>query len=179
MNRRIQNMILAALMLALSWLMPFLALLNPAIAQVISPMHIPIFLCGFLCDLPWAALVGFIAPLLRSATSGMPALYPTALAMSFELATYGLMTSLLSRALPARPISTYIALIGAMLAGRAVWGAVSVVLYGLGGTPFTFQMFLSGAFINAAWGIAFHIAIIPPVVFALRRAGLARRPVHG
>ena len=57
MNRRIQNMILAALMLALSWLMPFLALLNPAIAQVISPMHIPIFLCGFLCDLPWAALV--------------------------------------------------------------------------------------------------------------------------
>lgn len=40
-------------------------------------------------------------------------------------------------------------------------------------------MFLSGAFINAAWGIAFHIAIIPPVVLALRRAGLARRPVHG
>ena len=55
MNRRIQNMILAALMLALSWLMPFLALLNPAIAQVISPMHIPIFLCGFLCDLPGGA----------------------------------------------------------------------------------------------------------------------------
>ena len=70
-------------------------------------------------------------------------------------------------------------MIGAMLAGRAVWGAVSVALYGLGGTPFTFQMFLSGAFINAAWGIAFHIAIIPPVVLALRRAGLARRPVHG
>ena len=70
-------------------------------------------------------------------------------------------------------------MIGAMLAGRAVWGVVSVVLHGLGGTPFTFQMFLAEAFINAALGIAFHIAIIPPVVLALRRAGLARRPVHG
>ncbi len=178
MNRRLQNMILAAMMLALSWLMPFLALLNPTIAQAISPMHIPIFLCGFLCDLPWAGLVGFIAPLLRSATSGMPALYPTALAMSFELAAYGIVTALLRRALPKRPAFTYVALIGAMLAGRLVWGAASVVLYGLGGTPFTFQMFLAGAFLNAVWGIAFHIAIIPPVVIALQRAGFPRRTAH-
>ena len=178
MNRRTQNMILAALMLALSWLMPFLALLNPAIASAISPMHIPVFLCGFLCDLPWAALVGFIAPLLRSITSGMPALYPNALAMAFELATYGLVTSLLVRALPDRPAFAYAALVGAMLAGRAVWGAASVVLYGLGGTPFTFQMFLTGAFVNAVWGIAFHIAVIPPVALALRRAGFARRTVR-
>ena len=69
MNKRTKNMILAAMMLALSWLMPFLAALNPTIAKIISPMHIPIFLCGFLCDLPWSPIVGFAAPLLRSLTT--------------------------------------------------------------------------------------------------------------
>ena len=172
MNRRTRNMILAAMMLALSWLMPFLAALNPTIAKIISPMHIPIFLCGFLCELPWSPIVGFAAPLLRSLTTGMPALYPNALAMSFELATYGLVTTLLIRVLPDRPLSVYLSLIGAMIAGRLVWGFASLVLYGLGGTPFTFQMFLAGAFINAAPGIAVHIVVIPAIILALRRAKL-------
>lgn len=172
MNKRIRNMILAAMMLALSWLMPFLAAMNPAIAKVISPMHIPIFLCGFLCGLPWAPVVGFIAPLLRSVTSGMPALYPNALAMAFELATYGLATALLVRLLPDRPASVYLSLSGAMLAGRLVWGVASLALYGLGGSAFTMEMFMAGAFANAAPGIAFHILIIPPIVLALRRAGV-------
>ena len=175
MNRRTRNMILAAMMLALSWLMPFLAALNPTIAKIISPMHIPIFLCGFLCDLPWSPIVGFAAPLLRSLTTGMPALYPNALAMSFELATYGLVTTLLIRMLPDRPLSVYLSLIGAMLAGRLVWGVASLALYGLGGTPFTFQMFLAGAFINASPGIAVHIVVIPAIILALRRAKLLTR----
>lgn len=172
MNRRSRNLVLAALMLALSWLMPFIALLNPAIAKVISPMHIPIFLCGFLCGMPWAPIVGFLAPLLRSITTGMPALYPSAVGMAFELATYGLITALLSRRLPNRPISVYISLITAMLAGRVVWGVASLVLYGLQGSAFTMEMFLAGAFINAVPGIVFHIVLIPTLVLALRRAKL-------
>ena len=59
-----------------------------------------------------------------------------------------------------------------MIAGRLVWGFASLVLYGLGGTPFTFQMFLAGAFINAAPGIAVHIVVIPAIILALRRAKL-------
>lgn len=175
MNGRVRNMIMAALMLALSWLMPFLAALNPAIAKVISPMHIPIFLCGFLCELPWAPIVGFLAPLLRSLTSGIPALYPNAVAMSFELAAYGLVTTALSRRLPGKPGYVYISLIGAMLAGRAVWGAASWILYGLSGSAFTLEMFLAGAFTSALPGIVFHIVIIPPIVLALRRAKIVGR----
>lgn len=175
MNRRVRNMVLAALMLALSWLMPFLAALNPAIAKVISPMHIPIFLCGFLCEMPWPLIVGFCAPLLRSVTTGMPALFPNALAMAFELSAYGLVTALLSRRLPDRPVWVYVSLIGAMLAGRLVWGLASCVLFGLSGSAFTLEMFLAGAFTNALPGIVFHIAVIPPIILALRRAGVARR----
>lgn len=175
MNKRTKNMILAAMMLALSWLIPFLAALNPTIAKIISPMHIPIFLCGFLCDLPWSPIVGFAAPLLRSLTTGMPALYPNALAMAFELATYGLVTTLLVRALPDRPLSVYLSLIGAMIAGRLVWGVASLALYGLSGTPFTLEMFLTSAFVNAAPGIAVHIVVIPAIILALRRASLLSR----
>lgn len=175
MNKRVRNMIMAALMLALSWLMPFLAALNPAIAKAISPMHIPIFLCGFLCELPWAPIVGFLAPLLRSLTSGIPALYPNAVAMAFELSVYGFVTTLLSRRLPGKGGYVYVSLIGAMLAGRLVWGAVSCVLYGLSGSSFTMEMFIAGAFTNALPGIVFHIAVIPPIILALRKAGAAGR----
>jgi len=174
MNDRLKNMILAALMLALCWLMPFITMLSPTIGSAISPMHIPVYLCGFVCGMPWAPIVGFIAPLLRSVTAGMPPLYPTAVGMAFELCAYGLVTALMNRLLPRRPLSVYAALIAAMLVGRAVWGTASVILHGLGATPFTFEMFLAGAFTNAVPGIICHIALIPPIVLALRRAKVIR-----
>ena len=172
MNRRIQNMVLAALMLALSWLMPFLALLNPAIAQVISPMHIPIFLCGFLCDLPWAALVGFIAPLLRSVLFGMPDMFPTAVSMAFELAVYGAAAGALYRALPRKTVSVYPSLIIAMIAGRLVWGVMRYLLAGLAHSNFTPALFLAGAFTTAIPGIILHIILIPALVIAMDKARL-------
>ena len=47
------------------------------------------------------------------------------------------------------------------------------VLLGLNGGAFGMQAFLAGAFINAWPGIILHIAIIPPIVLALEKAGLA------
>ena len=38
---------------------------------------------------------GFILPFLRSVTFGMPPLFPTAITMAFELATYGLVIGLI------------------------------------------------------------------------------------
>jgi hypothetical protein len=40
-------------------------------------------------------LVGFITPLLRSLLFTMPPMFPTAIAMAFELATYGFLTGML------------------------------------------------------------------------------------
>ncbi len=53
------------------------------------PMHIPALLCGFLFGWTWGLAVGFIAPLLRSVTFGMPAMFPAAVVMVFVLAVYG------------------------------------------------------------------------------------------
>lgn len=163
-------MILSAMMLALCLLLPYLTGQIPSIGSALSPMHIPVFLAGFLCGMPWAPMVGFIAPLLRSALLGMPPMFPTAASMAFELATYGAVAALLSRRLPRKMWSLYAALMAAMLAGRIVWGLVSLALYGLSGSTFTLSMFLAGAFTKAIPGIVCHVVVVPPLVLALRRA---------
>ena len=172
MNRNLRKLVYAALCLALCMVLPFLTGQIPQIGKQLSPMHIPVFLCGFLCGWPWGLAVGAIAPVLRSFLFGMPALYPDAVCMAFELATYGAVSGALYSALPRKPWSVYVTLIAAMLAGRAVWGVVKWALLGLSGTAFTLRMFLAGAFINAVPGIILHIALIPLLVFALNRAGL-------
>ena len=94
--------------------------------------------------------------------------------MCFELVAYGLVSGLLYDCLPKRPHSIYIALITAMLAGRIVWGCAMALLLSGDSAPFTWAAFLAGAFINAVPGIAVHILLIPLIVLALRKAGIAR-----
>ncbi len=135
-------------------------------------MHIPVLLCGFLCGWQYGLVVGFVAPLLRFFLFQMPPIFPTGTAMAFELAVYGVMTDILYRKLPRKNINIYIALVGAMLAGRIVWGVVQLLLSGITKSPFTWQMFLAGGFVTAMPGILCHILLIPPIVMALKKAGL-------
>ena len=170
---RIRKLIYAALYLAIAMVLPFLTGQIPQIGAMLSPMHIPVLLCGFMCGWPWGLAVGFIAPLLRSVLFGMPALFPAAVAMAFELAVYGGMSGLLYRLLPRKPWAVYAALIIAMIAGRVVWGAVRLVLAGLSGTSFTWALFIAGALTNAVPGIILHLVLIPVLVIAMERAGLS------
>lgn len=173
MNKRNQNVLMlvtSAICLALCMVLPFLTGQIPQIGSALSPMHIPVLLCGFLCGPAYAAVVGAIAPLLRFALFGMPPIFPTGVAMCFELAAYGLLAGVIYRALPRRTSSIYAALIAAMLGGRVVWGVVRVILSGVSGSAFTWAAFMSGAFINAVPGIIVHIAVIPLIVMALERA---------
>jgi hypothetical protein len=101
----------------------------------------------------------------------MPKLYPTALAMMFELAVYGAATGIFYRFFPRRPWRIYLSLVLAMLLGRIVWGCAQYFLLGAQGTKFTWQMFAAGAFINAVPGIILHLILIPAIVYALEKAG--------
>ena len=162
----------AAACLALCMVLPFLTGQIPEIGSALCPMHIPVLLAGFLCGPWWALAVGAVAPLLRFALFGMPPLFPTGTAMCFELAAYGLVSGILYRKLPKKAFHVYVALIAAMLAGRVVWGIVRVLLSGVAGEPFTWAAFMAGAFVNAVPGIIVHIALIPVIVLALRKAGV-------
>ncbi len=160
-------MILAAMFLALALVLPLLTGQIPQIGNALCPMHIPVLLCGFFCG-PWYALaVGFIAPLLRFVLFGMPPIMPTGIAMCFELAAYGVVSGLLYKLLPRKKPYIYVSLIGAMLAGRIVWGAARVVLYGLRKSEFGWAAFLSGALLNAIPGIILQIVLIPILVMVL------------
>ena len=159
----------AAVCLALCMLLPFLTGHIPQIGSALSPMHIPVLLAGFLCGPWWAMAVGFVAPMLRHVWMGMPPLI-TAIAMSFELAAYGLFSGLLYRLLPKKNVNIYVSLIGAMILGRFVWGIAMVVISGVTGSAFTWSAFMAGALLNAVPGIILHIVLIPILVLALKRA---------
>lgn len=162
----------SAMCLALALVLPFLTGQIPQIGKALSPMHIPVFLCGFLCGWPWGLMVGFIAPLLRSALFGMPVLFPGAAAMAFELATYGFLSGLLFKLLPKKNRYIYVTLLISMVCGRIVWGAARYIFAGIQGTKFTFAAFVAGAVTNGVPGIVLHILLVPIIVMALEKAGL-------
>lgn len=172
-SRQTRKMTYAALYLGIALVLPFVTGQIPEIGKMLSPMHIPVLLCGFLCGWPWGLAVGFIAPPLRSVLFGMPALFPSAVAMAFELAAYGAVSGILYKVLPKMKGKVYLVLLIAMVAGRLVWGGAQFVLSGLAHSEFSAAAFLAGAVTNAVPGIVLHIALIPVVVMAMERAGLS------
>ena len=172
-SRQTRKMTYAALYLGIALVLPFVTGQIPEIGAMLCHMHIPVLLCGFLCGWTWGMAVGFIAPLLRSVLFGMPALFPSAVAMAFELAVYGAVSGWLYKALPKMKGREYIVLIIAMVAGRLVWGGVQMILSGLVHSEFTPALFLAGAVTNAIPGIVLHLVLIPVVVMAMERAGLS------
>ena len=165
-----KNMVLAALFLAMGIVMPFLTGQIPGIGSKLLPMHIPVLICGYVCGWQWGLAVGFVVPLLRSVMFGMPPMMPTAAAMAFELAAYGAVTGILNNLLQNRRASVCVSLIGAMAAGRLVWGIVSIPLYGIVGKAFSWQIFLGGALLNSIPGIVLQLILIPVIILSLKRA---------
>lgn len=167
-----RTLTLAAMFLALAFVLPFLTGQIPQIGSMLCPMHIPVLLCGFICGWPWGLVVGFLAPLLRSVTLGMPPLFPTAFCMAFELAAYGAASGLLHKFFHKNKWNIYISLIIAMIAGRLVWGSVMFICMSLTGGSFGFSAFLAGAVTNALPGIILQLILIPILVMVLEKADI-------
>lgn len=169
-NSSTQNLVSGAMFLALGIVLPFFTAQIPEIGKSLLPMHLPVLLCGYVCGWKYGLIVGAVVPILRSLLFGMPPMMPTAAAMAFELAAYGAFTGILYERLPKTVFSVYASLIGAMIAGRLVWGLVSIFLYGIVGNTFSVQIFLASAFFNAIPGIILQIILVPAMIMALKRA---------
>lgn len=175
LNRRhaLMRLCYAALCFALCIVLPFLTGQIPEVGKLLCPMHLPVLLCGMLCGPLWGCAIGFVAPLVRSMWLGMPPLFPTALGMAFELFTYGLVSGLLARRFPRRLGWSYPVLLLAMLAGRLVGGVFQGVLLLAGKIgSYGWGAYLTAYFGKTLPGVALQLLLIPPVVAALRRAGL-------
>lgn len=161
------KMVLAAMFLALAFVMPFLTGQIPEVGAMLCPLHIPVLLCGFICGWPWGLAVGLIAPLLRSVILTMPPLFPTAVCMAFELAAYGAISGLMHKILPRKKPYIYCSLLTAMIVGRLVWGVAMIACMGIDGGSFTFAAFIAGAFTNALPGIIVQLVLVPVLVMIL------------
>ena len=137
-----EKIALTGMFIALGIVLPFITGQIHQIASMLCPMHIPVLLCGFICGWKYGLITGFITPLLRSVLFGMPPMFPTAISMAFELMTYGFLAGYLYEHSRWQCVKAlYRCLILAMIGGRLVWGAVQMILLGVSGTAFTFQMF--------------------------------------
>lgn len=173
MNQKSKKIVLSGLFIALGIILPFLTGQIPAVGSRLLPMHLPVLLCGFICGGPYGLVVGLVTPILRSLLFTMPPMFPTAIAMSVELAVYGLVAGALFNIKRDSLTRFFVALIAAMVAGRIAWGLVMYLLLAFGGNAFTLGMFMTGAVINALPGIVLQLFLIPLLVNAVKKTGLA------
>ena len=164
MISKINRLVYASLFLALALVLPFLTGQIPQIGAMMTPMHFPVLLCGFLCGWQWGIAVGFSAPLLRSVLFGMPVMYPMAVCMALELATYAAVAGMLYRVFPQKRRFLYVSLIISMILGRLVWGLARFLCAGLDISTFGLSAFWTGAVAMSVPGILLQLLIVPVLV---------------
>lgn len=163
-NKEIFKITLSAIFLSLAFVLPFLTGQIPEIGSMLCPMHIPILLCGFICGWKYGLIIGLLTPIIRSLSLGMPPMFPTALSMSLELATYGFISGVIYNLLPKKKINIYISLIISMLVGRIIWGLSMMCFLKFDFNKFNLTTFWISGFINAIPGIIIQIVLIPILI---------------
>lgn len=165
MKKKIDKITLSSVFFALGLILPFFTGQIREIGKMLLPMHIPVMLCGFICGQWYGLIVGFVLPVFRSVVFGMPILYPSAIAMSFELMTYGFFVGFIYKKCKCKNlISTYLSLIISMILGRIIWGVVSLILYGVIQKTFTLSFFIATTITNGFPGIILQIILIPIIL---------------
>ncbi len=137
--------------------------------SILSPMHIPVLLCGLICGPAFGLLSGLVGPLLSSLFTGMPpmAYLPP---MIIELAVYGLVAGLMISLIRTKKlyVDLYLCLVIAMIAGRIVAGIAMALIFVPG--SYSMAVWAASYFITAWPGIVIQLALIPTIVFALMKA---------
>ncbi len=168
----IKKISLSAMFLCIGLVLPFLTGQLQTIGNMLLPMHLPVLLCGLILGAKYGFATGIILPVLRSLIFTKPPMYPNAVIYAVELCTYGLVIGLVYKCFAKKNVgAVYASLVSAMISGRIVWAAAKNVVLGLSGKSFTFEMFLSGAFLEAIPGIILQLVLIPVLMVVLQRAG--------
>ncbi len=170
----IRNLIFAALCTALCVVLPLAFHAVPDGGSILSPMHIPVLLCGLICGPLWGMACGIAGPLLSSVITSMPpmAYLPP---MLIECAVYGLVAGVMMRFVRTGKLygDLYISLLTSMLLGRIVAGAAKALIFAAG--EYSFAMWTTAYFVTSLPGIVIHLLLIPSLVVALQAERLVER----
>lgn len=156
----------SAIMLAVGILLPMAFHAIPSGGNIFAPMHLPVFITGFICGPMYGAIIGLVCPLMSCLFTGMPAVayLPNMMA---ELLVYGTTSGLFFRIIKTGKIipDALITLICSMLSGRIVGGCVAYLLF-LGGSrsEYTWALFFTGYFVTCWPAIVIQILLIPTVI---------------
>ena len=156
--------------MALGVILPSITGSIKEIGDSLLPLHLVVMLCAVVCGWRYAACIGLMLPFFRSLFFGMPPIYPNAVWMALELATYGFVIGFLfSLKKKYSRIYLFFCLITSMIAGRIVWGVAKAVLLGIAGKPFGIEAFIVGGFVDALPGIILQLILVPLIVELLER----------
>lgn len=162
----IQNLCVAALLLASGVLLPFVFHLagGPAAGGMLLPMHIPVLIAGMMLGPFYGVAVGVFTPVVNFLFTGMP----TAVNLPFiilELVSYGFLSGFLQ----SKKCGMYVSLIGAQIGGRLVKALVLLVASGILKLNFPPAATVGAALVTGIPGILVQLALIPIVVRLLRK----------
>ena len=166
---RLRYLLLGAVFIALAVLLPLLFhVFSESAGRMFSPLQLPIIVAALYVPVKYAALTGFLAPIVSSLLSGMPPIFPMALLMALECATYAIVL----RLLVINGIKLLPAIILSMLCGRVVYafiaGALFAKMLNAGGViPILFSTFVHG------WpAMVLQLVVVPACVRVVQ-------PKHG
>ena len=163
---------LCAVCIALCYALP-IAFHAVGLGGVLSPMHIPVLLCGLVCGGASGLICGIVGPVLSSLLSGMPPMLML-IRMIPELAVYGLVSGIAMKRVRtgSSPADVYISLILAMIAGRITGGIASAIFFTATSGVYSFGLWFASYFAESIPGIAAHLILVPVLVFSLQKARL-------
>lgn len=171
---RVKKLCVCAICIALCYVLP--VVLHPVgLGNLLSPMHIPVLLCGLICGMPYGVFCGIAGPILSSILSGMPPVNML-FTMIPELIAYGLFTGLLMKVVRTGKLlpDIYISLTAAMVLGRIIGGIAKAIYIAVmaTGADFGFGIWVSSYFVGTFPGIIVHLILVPALVGILTRVKL-------
>ena len=165
---KIHKLVYAAVFVAAGALLPqlFHVLGGPQAGMIFLPMHIPVFICGMFLGSLYGSAAGLLIPLLSFLITG--GTMPPAERLPFfiiELVLYGIASGFFASIIK----STYLTLISSMIVGRLVYAGLLCIAFYAFGMKSAAPIAVWSSLIKGIFGVIIQLAVIPPVVYALRR----------
>ncbi|MFA9423226.1 MAG: ECF transporter S component [Sedimentibacter sp.] len=167
MNKKIttKELVLSGLLLATGIIVPMIFHMLGVMGSIVLPMHIPVLIGGLLLSPSLALSLGIVTPIISGILTGMPVLFPMSIIMAFELGTYGLVSSLLTRKMKLSVVPT---LIISMISGRIAAGFAVAALIQLFGINMDPVLYIKASIITGLPGIIIQLIFIPTLVYAIK-----------
>lgn len=173
----IKKLCICAICVAFCYVLPLV--LHPfGLGQMLSPLHIPVMVCGLICGPIYGVACGILGPLVSSILSGMPPMIALT-SMIPELVAYGFFCGILMKVIRTKSLllNVYLSLIPAMILGRVIGGLAKALFYVIGVfgvSSFSVGEIASAYFVATLPGIIVHLLFIPLLVAALKEEKLIK-----